>query len=88
MSAIIKYKMLDLVVGASPPVAAFIVVTMILCSFYNYKKFCKAEPRNMAWATDSDLLSAPYAKYEDSEPDLEEALLSEYNPDYYRATQN
>ena len=80
--------MLDLVVGASPPLAALIVVTVILCSFYNYKKFCKAEPENMAWATDADLFSSCYAKYEDTEPDIEEALLSEYHPDYYRDAQN
>ncbi len=86
MPTIIKCKMLDLVVAVSPPVAALIVVTVILCSFYNYEKLWKAEPESMAWATgDSDLFRSAYqretghyAKYEDSEPDLEEALLARH----------
>ena len=78
--------MLDLVVAVSPPVAALIAVTVILCSFYNYEKLWKAESESMAWATgDSDLFRSAhqrgigrYVKYEDSEPDLEEALLTRH----------
>ena len=89
---IIKYEMLDLIVAISPPVAALIAVTVILCSFYKYEKLWKAEPESMAWATgDSDLFRSAhqrgadiYTRYEDSEPDLEEALLGQYHPDYYR----
>ncbi len=86
MPVIIKCKMLDLVVAVSPPVAVLIVVTVILCSFYNYEKLWKAEPESMAWATgDSDLFRSAYrreichyTKYEDSEPDLEETLLARH----------
>ena len=78
--------MLDLVVAVSPPVAALIAVTVILCSFYNYEKLWKAESESMAWAMgDSDLFRSAhqrgigrYVKYEDSEPDLEEALLTRH----------
>lgn len=86
MPAIIKCKMLDLVIAVSPPVTALIAVTVILCSFYNYEKLWKAESESMAWATgDSDLFRSAhqseigrYAKYEDSESDLEEALLAHH----------